>query len=167
MKNGTLSTTFEDIKSLLMKNIYTVVFLIILMSVIVTIFWYEENENTSITIELDVLSIEPKDSSLNSTIKILFNDSSGKQVENIVCNCSETLYRGETQVIVIDNIIYNNFNISLIMDGKWDKVTVNLRLDGTDKHMEPFVIIASHSPALYDIPKDTSEEHYFKMDSSK
>ena len=167
MKNDIFSITFEDVKSLLIKNRYTVIFLIILMSAIVTIFWYEENESASIKIELDILSIEPKDSSLNSTIKILFNNNSGKQVESVACNCSETLYQGETQVVVIDNITYNNFNISLIMDGKWDKATVNLRLYGTDKHIEPFVIIVNRAPVLYDIPKDVSNEHYFKIDSSK
>ena len=166
MKIDTSSITFEDIKSLLIKNRYIILFLIILISTIVIIYWQGDNKDTSITVELDILSIEPKDSSLNSTIKILFNNNSGQHVENITCNCSETLYRGETQVVVVDNIIYDNFSILLTMDGKWNKVITRLRVNGTDKDTESFTITTNHSPVLYDIPKDVSKRYYFKIDKS-
>lgn len=163
MKKDTSSITFEDITSLLMKKRYIILFLIILISTIVIIFWQGENKNTSITVELDILSIEPEDSSLNSTIKILFNNSSGQQAENLTCNCSEILYEGETQVVVVDDIMYDRFSILLAMDGKWDRAIVNLRVNGTDKDTESFTIIANHSQ-LYDIPKDVSKRYYFKID---
>jgi len=165
MKIDTSSITFEDIKSLLMKKRYIILFLIILISAVI-IYWQGDNKDTSITVELDILSIEPKDSSLNSTIKILFNNNSGQHVENITCNCSETLYRGETQVVVVDNIIYDRFSILLIMDGKWNKVITRLRVNGTDKDTESFTITTNHSPVLYDIPKDVSKRYYFKIDKS-
>ncbi len=165
MKKDTSSITFEDITSLLMKNRYIILFFI-LISTIVIIYWQGENKDTSMTVELDILSIEPKDSSLNSTIKILFNNSSGQQIEDITCNCSETLYQEETQVMIVDNIIYDRFSILLIMDGKWDRAIVNLRVNGTDKDSESFTITANHSPVLYSIPKDVSKKYYFKIDKS-
>lgn len=168
MKKDASSITIEDITSLLVKNRYIILFLIILISAIVIIYWQGENKNTSITVELDILSIEPKDSSLNSTIKILFSNNSGpsgQKVEDITCNCSETLYQGETQVVVIDNIIHGNFNILLAMDGKWDRAIVNLRVNGTDKDKESFTIVTNHSPISYDIPKDVSKKYYFKINN--
>ena len=167
MKKDISSITFEDIISSLIKKRYIMLFLIILISIVlIIIYWQGENKNTSITVELDILSIEPKDSSLNSTIKILFNNNSGQQVENITCNCSETLYQGETQVVVVDGIMYSNFNIVLTMNGNWDRATVNLRVNGTDKDTELFVITANHSRVSYNIPKDVSNRYYFKIDNS-
>lgn len=167
MNKDMLSTIFEDvrIRYSLIKKRYVILFFIILMSIIVALYWQGENKNMSIRAELDILSIEPKDSSLSSTIEILFNNNSGKQIENITCNCSEILYQGETQIVVVDNIIHNNFDILLTMDGKWDRATVNLRLYGTDKSMESFVITASNPPVLYNIPKDVSNERYFKINN--
>lgn len=165
MKKDKSSITFEDITSLLMKKRYIILFFIILISTVI-IFWHEENKNTSITVELDILSIEPKDSSLNSTIKMLFNNNPGQQEESVMCNCSDTLYQGETQVVVIDNIMHGNFDILLIMDGKWDRATVNLRVNGTDKDTESFVIAANHSPVLYNLPKDVSNKYHFKTNNN-
>lgn len=145
----------------LTKNRYIVPFLVILITIIsiyvYATYWSQEKLDSSIMIELEVLSIKPTNASLNSNIEIFLN-------EQIECNCSSVLRQGDTQVIIADGIAQGHFTITLSMKGKWKNVVTNLRVNGTDKGIESFIISANNSPISYNIPSDISNTSSFKYD---
>lgn len=148
----------------LTENKYIIPFSILLILVAIFIYgymtyWPQEKLNAPIMIEFEVLSIKPKDASLNSNIEIFFNDHSKRQIE---CNCSSILRQGDTQVIIADGVIQDHFTISLTLKGKWKNAVTNLRVNGTDKGIESFIISANNSPMSYNIPSDISNSSSFK-----
>ncbi len=127
---------------------------------------YFSSGNVAISAELEVLSVYPANVAVGSTLKIMLSNYSGQQPVNPTCDCYQTLYQGDTQVVTVNNMTADYFNILLLMDGAWNNATVNLRVYGTDKGNESFIITANNSPFLYNIPTDISGISYFKTNDT-
>lgn len=127
---------------------------------------YYGANNVAITAELEVLSVTPSNSTIDSTIKIVLSNYSGQQNGSIVCDCAQTLYQGETHVITVNNIQNDYFNIVLLLDGIWNSATLNLRVIGTDKGTESFIINVNNPPIVYEAPKQISGINYFKTNGT-
>jgi hypothetical protein len=127
---------------------------------------YSGSGNVAISAELEVLSVEPANATIDSTLKIMLSNYSGQQPVNPTCDCNSVIRQGDTQVVTVSNIANDYFSIALLMDGAWSNATLNLRVYGTDKGNESFIIRASNSPFLYNIPTDTSGISYFKTNGT-
>ena len=118
--------------------------------------------NVAITAELEVLSVQPANAAIDSTIKIVLSNFSGQQNGNPTCECVQTLHQGETQVISVSNINDDYFSVILLLQGAWNNASLNLRISGTDKGTQSFFIDANNPPVVYNIPKDISNTSSFK-----
>lgn len=127
---------------------------------------YLDESTTNVTVELEVLDIEPTNVSVDSTIKILFSNYSGQQSGSTTCDCYQPLYKGETQVVIVENVKNDYFNIILLLEGIWNNATLKLDVIGTDKGTESFTINVDHPPVIYNIPTDTSGISYFKTNGT-
>ncbi len=135
----------------------------------------EEINNAStatITVQLQLLSIQPANGSLNSDILLQFDNYSGQQTGNTSYQPpTQTLSQNQTlQTLTIDNMTNDYFNITLIFDESQDfnNATLSLSLNGTDKGTEVFVINVNGTYncnadcAIYSIPNDLTNVSYFK-----
>lgn len=127
--------------------------------------YYNNGTNVSISVELEVISISPANFSIDSTIKIIMANYSGAQYDTS-CDCTQTLYEGETQVIEVQNIYEDYFKVILILDGLWNNTLVNVRINGTDKGTESFFVIASYHPFIYELPFSETGLYYFKTNGT-
>lgn len=119
--------------------------------------------NTAVTIELEILSVQPSNSAVESTIKFSLSNYSGQQNGTISCDCAQTIYQGETQVLKAENIYNDYFNIVLILDGLWNNATMNLRVYGTDQGNKSYLITANNNhPFVYELPFSDTGAYYFK-----
>lgn len=122
--------------------------------------------NTAVTAELEVLSVQPSNSAIDSTVKIIFSNYSGQQTGDTVCDCVQILYQGETHVVTVSNIANDYFNIILLLDGAWNNATLNLRVSGTDKGTESFFLTVSNPPIIYNIPMEITDRYYFRTNGT-
>lgn len=123
------------------------------------------NNNASIHIELEVQSVSPSNFSVDSTIKIMMANYSGGQ-NNTSYDYSQTLNQGENQVIDVSNI-NDYFSVILILDGLWNGTVVNLRINGTDKGSESFLISANNNkPFVLQLPFSSNGVYYFKTNGT-
>lgn len=122
--------------------------------------------NITITTELEVLSVDPANVSIDSTIKIVLSNYSGQQNGSATCDCVATLNQGDTQVVTVSNIQNDYFSIILLLDGMWNDASLNLRVNGTDKSTESFIINVDNPPIIYEVPKQTSGINYFKTNGT-
>lgn len=123
---------------------------------------YFSSENVAISAELTLLSVEPANATIDSTLKIMLSNYSGQQPINPTCDCNHIISQGDTEVVTVSNITNDYFSIFLLMSGAWSNATVNLRVYGTDKGNESFIIAVNNSPSLYNIPTDISGVSFFK-----
>jgi hypothetical protein len=132
--------------------------------------------NATIAVQLQLLSIQPADASLNSDIMLQFANYSGQQGGNTSYQPpTQTLSQNQTlQTLTVDNMTNDYFNITLIFDESQDfnNATLSLSLDGTDKGIEVFVINVNGTYhcnaacAIYSIPKDLTAVNYFKTNGA-
>lgn len=132
--------------------------------------------NAMITVQLQLLSIQPANESLNSDIVLKFANYSGQQMGNTSYQPpTQTLSQNQTlQTLTVDNITNDYFNITLIFDEGQDfnNATLSLSLNGTDKGTEVFVINVNGTfdcnidCAVYSIPKDLTDVSYFKTNGA-
>jgi hypothetical protein len=122
--------------------------------------------NVAITTELNVLSVQPANAAIDSTIKVVLANYSGQQNGSTACDCSHTLNQGDTQVITVSNIKNDYFSIILLLDGAWNSTTLNLTVSGTDKGAESFIISVSNPPVIYEAPIQISGTNYFKTNGT-
>jgi hypothetical protein len=127
---------------------------------------YYGTGNVAITTELSVLSVQPANVAIDSTIKVLLSNYSGQQNGSAGCDCTQILYQGDKQVINVGNIQNDYFSIILLLDGAWNSTTLNLTVSGTDKGTESFIINVSNPPIIYEAPKQTSGINYFKTNGT-
>lgn len=127
---------------------------------------YYGTGNVAITAELEVLSVQPANAAIDNTIKIILSNYSGQQNGSTSCDCNETLYQGETHVITVENIQNDYFSIVLLLDGLWNSSILNLRVNGTDKGTESFIINVNNPPVIYEAPKQISGINYFKTNGT-
>lgn len=127
---------------------------------------YFGSGNVAITAELEVLSLTPSNSAIDSTMKIILKNYSGQQNVDTVCDCAATLYQGDTHVVSVSNMKNDYFNILLLLGGTWNNSILNLRVSGTDKGTESFIINANSPPVIYDVPSQISNKSYFKTNGS-
>lgn len=120
------------------------------------------NGVANIAVELEVLDVNPANFSVEDTIKVIFSNYSGQQTGNTSCDCSAILYKGETNVVVVNNVAHDYFRVVLILDGLWNNTLLNLRVNGTDQGTESFIIYVDNKPAVYNMPVDISNKSYFK-----
>lgn len=118
--------------------------------------------NVAVTVELEVMDVIPSNSAIESTIKVTFANYTGQQNGSNTCDCSQTLYAGDTQVLAISNIANDYFSITLILDGSWNSSFLNLRVIGTDQGTESYFINAVNPMVVYSIPNDVDDKTYFK-----
>jgi len=129
---------------------------------------FDNTSNASIHVELEVLDVSPTNFSIDSTIKILMANYSGKQY-NTSYDYTYTLLKGETQIIDVTNIYEDYFKVILILDGLWNNTLVNLRVNGTDKGTESFFIIANKPPVypfVYELPFSSTGVYYFRTNGT-
>lgn len=126
---------------------------------------YFNSANIAISVELEVLSVEPVNSTIDSTIKIILSNYSGQQVGSVSCDCGQILSKGDIQVIDVSSMTNDYFRVMLLMTGSWNSATINLRLYGTDKGTESFIINVNNS-VVYTIPTDISGVSYFKTNGA-
>ena len=126
---------------------------------------YFNNSNSSIHIELDVLDVTPTNFTVDSTIKVVLANYSG-QGGNLAIDYSQILNKGDKQVL--DTSISDYFKIILILDGLWNTTLLNLRVNGTDKGLESFYIIANSNikPFVYELPYSATGVLYFRTNNS-
>lgn len=122
--------------------------------------------NVAITTELNVMSVQPANAAIDSTIKVILANYSGQQNGSTACDCAGTLHQGDTQVVTVSNIKNDYFSIMLILDGAWNTTTLNLTVSGTDKGTESFIIDISSPPVIYEAPVQISGTNYFKTNGS-
>lgn len=127
---------------------------------------YSNTSNATITVELEVLSIEPANASIISEIKIMLSNYSGQQNGSVSCDCITTLYQGDTQVMIVENIKDDYFNIILILDGVWNSSSLNLTVRGIDKGDQSFIINVNNPPVIYEMPKQELGINYFKTNGT-
>ncbi len=128
--------------------------------------------NATINVQLQLLSIQPANESLNSDIVLKLANYSGQQTGNTSYQPpTQTLSQNQPlQTLTVDNITNDYFNITLIFDESQDfnNATLSLSLYGTDKGTEVFVINVNGTYnciaacAIYNIPKDLTGVNYFK-----
>lgn len=122
--------------------------------------------NVAITAELNVVSAQPANAAIDSTIKVVLANYSGQQNGSTVCDCTHVLNQGDTQVVTVSNIKNDYFSIMLILDGTWNSATLNLTVSGTDKGTESFIINVNNPPVIYEAPVQISGTNYFKTNGS-
>ncbi len=132
--------------------------------------------NATINVQLQLLSIQPVNESLNSDIVLQFANYSGQQTGNTsVQPPTQTLSQNQPlQTLTVDNMTNDYFNITLIFDESQDfnNATLSLSLYGTDKGTEVFVINVNGTYncnaycAIYSIPKDLTGVNYFKTNGA-
>lgn len=119
--------------------------------------------NVAISTEFEILSVSPSNSTVDTTLKIILANYSGQQAGDVVCDCTYVLGEGEIQVLNVSNMREDYFKIIIILDGTWNNVLANLRVSGTDKGTESFIIRANASPFVYELPANsTNGTYYFK-----
>lgn len=129
--------------------------------------WIFDNSNTTITTELEILSIEPVNFSVDSTVKIIMANYSGQQTGNISYDNVQVLNQGDTMVVRVENISQDYFKVIVILDGLWNSTTVNLRINGTDKSTESFFFTANIHPFVYEAPFSSNNgAYYFKTNGT-
>lgn len=124
---------------------------------------YFNGTNASLHIELEVLDVSPVNSSVESTVKVIFANYSGQQIGNISCNCTEV---NGTMILNFANIAEDYFKIIVVLDGTWNNTLVNLRVNGTDKGSESFFITANTQPFVYELPLSATGVYYFKTNGT-
>jgi len=122
--------------------------------------------NVSVTIELEALSVSPSNFSVDSTIKFSLSNYSGQQNGNTSCDCSGTLYEGDTHVLKVENIYNDYYKIILILDGLWNSTTLNLRIYNTDQGNKSYIITADTHPFIYELPYSDNGTYYFKTNGT-
>lgn len=123
--------------------------------------------NTAVTIELEMLSVWPSNSAVDSTIKLSLSNYSGQQNGSTSCDCEEILYQGETHVLKVENIYDDYFKIIFILDGLWNNATMNLRIYGTDQGDKSYFITANNDhPFVYELPFSDTGAYYFKTNGT-
>lgn len=123
--------------------------------------------NTAVTVELEMLSVWPSNSAVDSTIKLYLANYSGQQNGSTSCDCEEILYQGETHVLKVENISDDYFKIILILDGLWNNATMNLRIYGTDQGDKSYFITANNDhPFVYELPFSDTGAYYFKTNGT-
>ncbi len=122
--------------------------------------------NVAIGVELELFSVWPSNSAVNSEIKIILSNYSGQQVGSAVCNCTAILSPGDMQVINVNNLANDYFSIVVLLDGVWNNATLRLNVSGTDKGTQSFIINAKNSSTIYYIPKDFLGINYLKTNGS-
>ncbi len=127
---------------------------------------YFNNSNATITAELTVTDVSPVNSSIDSTMKIILSNYSGQQIGNTVCDCFQTLSKGDTHVTTVSNMSDDYFNILIFLEGTWNSSTLNLKVTGIDKGTQSFTIYASNPPVLYNVPRDLMGVSYFKTNGT-
>lgn len=127
---------------------------------------YFDTGNVAVTVELEVLSVSPSNFSVDSTIKLLLSNYSGQQNGTTSCDCSDTIYEGETHVLRVENIYNDYFKIILILDGLWNSTAVNVRIYGTDQGNKSYMIIADTHPFVYELPYSDNGMYYFKTNGT-
>jgi len=125
----------------------------------------DNTSDANVSVELDVLSIEPANFSVDSTIKVIMANYSGQQY-NTTFDSTQTLYKGETQVVNVSNIYQDYFKVILILDGFWNNTLVNVRVSGTDKGTKSFFVIANTHPFVYELPLNAAGVYYFKTNGT-
>lgn len=127
---------------------------------------FDEDNDTSIHIELDVLDISPINFTVDTTIKIVLANYSGQQTGSTVFDSNVILGKEDTIVMDVVNISEDYFKIILILDGLWNTTLVNLRVNNTDRGMESFFIIANSHPFVYELPLNMTGVYYFKTNGT-
>lgn len=122
--------------------------------------------NVAITTELNVMSVQPANAAIDSTIKVVLANYSGQQNGSTACDCASVLHQGDTQVVTVSGIKNDYFSIILLLDGAWNSTTLNLTVSGTDKGTESFIINVSTPPVIYEAPVQMSGINYFKTNGS-
>lgn len=117
--------------------------------------------NTAITLELEVLSIEPADSGIDTTMKLMISNYSGQQNGTTSFDFNQVLYDGETMVVKAENIYPDYFKITLILDGLWNNTMINLRINGTDQGDKSYFITANNHPFVYELPYNDTGAYYY------
>jgi len=122
--------------------------------------------NVAITTELNVMSVQPANVAIDSTIKVVLANYSGQQNGSTVCDCANVLHQGDTQVVTVGNIKNDYFSIILLLDGAWNSTTLNLTVSGTDKGTESFIINVNNPPVIYEAPVQISGANYFRTNGT-
>lgn len=123
---------------------------------------YFNTGNVAISTELEVLSVYPSNSAVGTTLKVILANYSGQQAGDVVCDCYHVLREGDIQVLNITNIRDDYFKIIIILDGSWSNALINLKINGTDKGTESFIINANTNPFVYELPVNVDGTYYFK-----
>jgi hypothetical protein len=128
--------------------------------------------NATVTVQLQLLSIQPASGSLNSRIVLRLDNYSGQQTGNTLYQSpTQTLSQNQTlQTFTVYNMTNDYFNITLFLNesANFNNATLSLDLNGTDKGTEVFVINVSGAfncntgCAIYSIPQDLTNASYFK-----
>lgn len=127
---------------------------------------YSNASNVTIATTLQVLSVEPANATVTSTVKIVFRNYSGQQTGNITSDSTQDLHMGDNQTVTISNMVNDYFSVMVLLDGTWSSTVVSLTVNGTDKGTESFVISADSPSILYDIPKSLTGVSYFKTNGT-
>lgn len=142
------------------------------------------DSNATVSVQLQLLSLNPSNTSLGSTIMILFANYSGQQTGNISYQNDTTLSQNQSlQTLTTGNMANDYFNIRLILDQglNFNNATLSLTVNGIDNALPQWQCAASSCSFnitvngtfgcnagcdIYNIPKDFTGVSYFKTNGT-
>lgn len=96
--------------------------------------------NNTVEISVLALDVQPVNSSINTTIRAALANFYNHQTGQVLFENSKSINSSEEAILTTSQIYPDYFNVTVAMSGQFERATVQITINGTDKPVVPILI---------------------------